>query len=75
LLLSRQKRRNAVQLPTPSELKALMSVHQLQCGKASFINPEDVENCIKKGWIESLGYQEYRLTQSGHDIIDGKMSD
>lgn len=64
-----------MRLPTPSELKALKSVHHLQSGKASFINTEDVENCIEKGWVEPLGHQQYRLTQTGHDVIDKSITE
>lgn len=54
---------------SPSELRALRAIQQQQSGKDVFINAEDAEECVNKGWAEPIGNLRYVLTKTGEKLV------
>ena len=55
--------------PTIIQRETLEAIARLEKGSWEIISPHDVEECIRKGWVEISEGRRYRLTESGREVL------
>jgi hypothetical protein len=61
-------------VPTKIQREALEAIARLEKGSWEVISPQDVEDCIKKGWVQIAG-NRYRLTEAGREALRRRARD
>jgi len=67
--VSRDARPEWSDLPTQKQYQALVAASRLQVSGTAFINPADAEACVDAGWLDSLGPNQWVLTESGRKLL------
>lgn len=57
-------------LPTQREFSTLQKIQQQQDGKNPYLNVEDAEICVEKGWADCLSPNRYQLTNTGASFLN-----
>ncbi|MEQ8227732.1 MAG: hypothetical protein RIA64_06585 [Rhodospirillales bacterium] len=54
------------------QLEILIKIEKIERGASLFVNESDCEDCVDKGWLESLPAGGYTLTPEGKKKLAGR---
>ncbi len=57
-------------LPSQKHYQVLINILKAEKGPSVYINQKDAEECLNKGWLESLGVGGYILTIKGRNLLE-----